>query len=92
MNNIHDLNRAFLTVARHMIAASREKAIMLLNLTSEQCDALDMLSFSEVECLAKTDSALFNFKLKSSDIRRMVDEESSNARSAIVLLASGDKK
>jgi hypothetical protein len=90
MNNIHDLNRAFFSILKYTIVKKKENAILLFNLTSAQCDAIMDLSFSEVECLAKTDKLLFQLKLTPDDMKRLLEEETSKGRVAISILA-GEK-
>lgn len=87
MKNIHDLNRSFLTVAKLLISSQREKALMLLKLTDEQCDAIDKLSYSEVDNMASTNALLFTFSLSPSEIERISSEESAQTRTAIALLS-----
>lgn len=87
MQNIHDLNRQFLTVAKHTISVSKEKAIMLLNLTQAQCDAIDKLSFSQIDEIAKTDVFLFNMNLSADDLGRLTESDSPADRMSVAVLS-----
>lgn len=91
--DIVDLNLLWLTKARELARANREKAVVVLGLDARLLEALSRLSLGDLTTMAESGVMQFQPRFHSAHLRRLIEPGGSPALSVrlhTLLLAAGE--